>query len=506
MAADPSRSAWPAVPGPVDRESFFAAQRRNRRSAWRLSALSASIVVLMGMPLAAVISPLLYGFAFIAADLLNKLVPTPDIAHLGMTAAGRVMDAIGSPKPLPVGTAVRGAVYLLAPGAILLLLLWLALRARFLGSGVGGVLLSLGAREPRPGDLEESQLVHVVEEMAIAAGVKAPRVRLLDAAAGANAAVVGSSIDDAVVVVSRRLLDELDRDETQAVVGHLVGAAANGDLRAALSLVSVYQALGLAATLLSAPYSRDSRHALRLFAPVLWRRGRADEEAVTALLTRPLRSGDDENDLDRLPQGKFTTFLRSVLVIPFMTAWMSFYMTQAIVTMLAIGPLAALAWRSRRYLADATAVQLTRDPEALARALAHLAREATAIRGAGWASHLFVVWPSGSAGRGGGGDDQPSLGFGGMSFQPTPERRLKRLQRMGALIVDDPAATLRPRVHLSSRARLGFAIALLVLVPLGLLMVWMLLVAAGLLVLVSLAIDGLFFFVLVVGPLHALLR
>ena len=93
-----------------------------------------------------------------------------------------------------------------------------------------------------------------------------------------------------------------------------------------------------------------------------------------------------------------------------------------------------------------------------------------------------------------------------MSFQPTPERRLKRLQRMGALIVDDPAATLRPRVHLSSRARLGFAIALLILVPLGLMMVWMLLVAAGLLVLVSLAIDGMFFFLLVVGPLHALLR
>ena len=254
MAADPSRSAWPAVPGPVDRESFFAAQRRNRRSAWRLSALSALIVVLMGMPLAAVISPLLYGLAFIAADLLNKLVPTPDIAHSGMAAASRVMDAIGSPKPMPVGTAVTGAVYLLAPGAILLLLLWLALRARFLGSGVGGVLLSFGAREPRPGDLEESQLVHVVEEMAIAAGVKPPRVRLLDSAVGANAAVVGSSIDDAVVVVSRRLLDELDRDETQAVVGHLVGAAANGDLRAALSLVSVYQALGLAATLLSAPY------------------------------------------------------------------------------------------------------------------------------------------------------------------------------------------------------------------------------------------------------------
>ena len=46
----------------------------------------------------------------------------------------------------------------------------------------------------------------------------------------ANAAVVGSSPADAVVVVSRRLLDEMDRDETQGVLAHLIASIGNGDL------------------------------------------------------------------------------------------------------------------------------------------------------------------------------------------------------------------------------------------------------------------------------------
>ena len=520
MASEPTRRA---VPGPVDRESFFDAQRRNRRAAWRLSALSGLTVVLMGMPLAAVISPLLYGFLFLGADLLNRVTPTPDLFRLAFTTLDPVMKALDSPRSMPVGTAAGGAVLLLAPGAIALVLLWLALRALFLGGGSGGVVLTLGARAPRPDDSEERQLVNLIAEMAIAAGVPPPRVAVLDAAAtggvgfrgfdgvggvGANAAVVGSSIKDAAVIVSRHLLGELDRDETEAIVGHLIASAANGDLRAALSMVSVYQALGLAATLLSAPFSRTSRADLRRFAGAVWRRrrgGAAAEQAVIQLLTRPLRG--DGDDFDQPDQGKIKGFLRGILVLPFMTAYMSFFLTQALVTLMAVGPLAALAWRSRRYLADATAVQLTRDPDALARALAHLAREATAIPGAGWASHLFVVWPKGSGGDG--SDSEPSMGFGIVSFQPSLERRLRRLQRMGAHLEQaggDPAAALQPRSHLSPNQRLGCALVLLILAPLALLMIGLLLAAAALSVLVSLAIDGLFFFGLVMAPLHALLR
>jgi len=55
----------------------------------------------------------------------------------------------------------------------------------------------------------------------------------------------------------------------------------------------------------------------------------------------------------------------------------------------------ALLWRTRRYLADASAVELTRNPDALARALQRLSEDTTALAGGEWATHLFVVNPKG---------------------------------------------------------------------------------------------------------------
>jgi Zn-dependent protease with chaperone function len=57
----------------------------------------------------------------------------------------------------------------------------------------------------------------------------------------------------------------------------------------------------------------------------------------------------------------------------------------------------ALLWRTRRYLADAGAVEFTRNPDALARALQRLSEDRTTIEGGAWASHLFVVNPQGDS-------------------------------------------------------------------------------------------------------------
>ncbi|MPZ17377.1 MAG: hypothetical protein GEV06_05635 [Luteitalea sp.] len=58
-----------------------------------------------------------------------------------------------------------------------------------------------------------------------------------------------------------------------------------------------------------------------------------------------------------------------------------------------VGPLVMRVWRTRRYLADATAVELTRHPDGLARGLTHLAAEGGVVPGGQWFSHLFVVGP-----------------------------------------------------------------------------------------------------------------
>jgi Zn-dependent protease with chaperone function len=57
----------------------------------------------------------------------------------------------------------------------------------------------------------------------------------------------------------------------------------------------------------------------------------------------------------------------------------------------------ALVWRARRYLADASAVELTRNPDALAGALERLAQDNSAIPGGAWATHLFVINPQGDS-------------------------------------------------------------------------------------------------------------
>jgi Zn-dependent protease with chaperone function len=127
---------------------------------------------------------------------------------------------------------------------VLVLLAWAAVRRLLLRGGVGGLLLGLGAREPRPDDLEEQQLANVLSEMAVAAGVPPPSLRLLDGPS-VSAAAVGSGMSDATVVVSRGMLDRLDRDETQGIIAHLVASIGDSDLAIAHRIVSVYATVSL---------------------------------------------------------------------------------------------------------------------------------------------------------------------------------------------------------------------------------------------------------------------
>ena len=74
-----SPGVTPAIPGPADREQFFAAQARNRRAAWRISALTAFTVALMGPPMSAVTSPLMYAALFVLNDLVALAFPTAGV-------------------------------------------------------------------------------------------------------------------------------------------------------------------------------------------------------------------------------------------------------------------------------------------------------------------------------------------------------------------------------------------------------------------------------------------
>src|SRR5262249_16447235 len=152
---------------------FLDAQRRNRRATWRLSALCVFAALVMGIPLALIITPLLYAVALIAADVINIFSPLPAwfwaqanaVPHFGMVALNWLLQH----KPADPQALAIGAAVMLLPGTIFSLLLWLGVNALFGRACVGGALLALNAREPNQSDLKELQLADVVQELAIAA-------------------------------------------------------------------------------------------------------------------------------------------------------------------------------------------------------------------------------------------------------------------------------------------------------------------------------------------------
>jgi Zn-dependent protease with chaperone function len=86
-------------------------------------------------------------------------------------------------------------------------------------------------------DEAERMLLNVVEEMAIAAGMSVPEVYLLDNETGINAFAAGYTANDAVIGITRGSLDQLTRDELQGVIGHEFSHILNGDMRMNINLM-----------------------------------------------------------------------------------------------------------------------------------------------------------------------------------------------------------------------------------------------------------------------------
>ncbi len=111
----------------------------------------------------------------------------------------------------------------------------------------GGVIIAqgLGGREldPDTRDAEERMLLNVVEEMAIAAGLPVPTVCLLDRESGMNAFTAGNTVDDAVIGVTKGCLEKLTRDELQGIMAHQFSHILRGDMSLNLRIVGVLHGL-----------------------------------------------------------------------------------------------------------------------------------------------------------------------------------------------------------------------------------------------------------------------
>jgi Zn-dependent protease with chaperone function len=420
---------------------FFDEQRRNRRASWRFSAFAVVAVLLSGLPLCLLLSPLLIALTVVIAHVIDVIVPIPLNVWTSLERIARAVphawrmlrgDESAAPVPWALVTAV-----LVVPGAALMLGAWLWIRSLFRHAGAGGALRRFGARPPRRDVVEELQIINIIEELAVAAGVPPLQVMLIDSPA-VNAVAVGRTVDDATILVSRGLLD-IDRDARQAILAHIVGSVGNGDLKIASILLSVFQTWGLVALLLDAPFGPRARRAIGLFVMAsrnAWR-SQGDRLAAAYMLDRLMDGAgltfDDLTEHTTATERSGTPWHGLFVDVPlYLTMGIGSIAAKAAIatfTLLGLGPWVARMWRARRRLADATAVQLTRNPDALARAVREMESRNVAVEGGEPVSFLFPFWTRWSS------DAPPRDDVTGyvVGMHLELDQRLASLQALGAL-------------------------------------------------------------------------
>jgi Zn-dependent protease with chaperone function len=221
-----------------------------------------------------------------------------------------------------------------------------------LARGGSYVCESLGARrvDPTTRSRLERRLLNVVEEMAIASGVPLPAVHVLDGEPGINAFAAGYEIDRAAIAVTHGALENLDRDELQAVVAHEFSHILNGDMRLNTRLIAALHGI-LALTIVG--------RALRyLIFPRKSVSGASSGGIWSSSSGSRVRSASN-----RKGSGNAAALILAVLVV--------------VVLITVIGAIGAFfarliqaaVCRQRELLADAAAVQFTRQPDKVASAL-----------------------------------------------------------------------------------------------------------------------------------------
>ncbi len=144
-------------------------------------------------------------------------------------------------QPHPFSHWFQAGPWLPVTALVLIVILGAMLKRAWELRGGGEAVAEMMGAEPLVPNDEEPELrrfVNVVEEMAIASGMPVPKLYLLEEP-GINAFVAGLRPEQAVMVVTRGALEQLDRDELQGVVGHEFSHILHGDMRINLRLISL---------------------------------------------------------------------------------------------------------------------------------------------------------------------------------------------------------------------------------------------------------------------------
>jgi Zn-dependent protease with chaperone function len=138
-------------------------------------------------------------------------------------------------------SSILGAVIALTAFTLLLIAGGMITKTLRLRQGGAAVAASVGAVpvDPTTSDPQLRRLVNIVEEMALASGVPAPRLFVMPQEPGINAFAAGFTAADAAITVTNGALSQLNRDELQGVIGHEFSHILNGDMRLNIRLIGL---------------------------------------------------------------------------------------------------------------------------------------------------------------------------------------------------------------------------------------------------------------------------
>ncbi|NUP88476.1 MAG: M48 family metallopeptidase [Candidatus Sumerlaeia bacterium] len=296
--------------------------------------------------------------ALLAAYFLAAVVAIVLTVHLavaGVLSAANSQPGAGYRRwlldPQVLLATLIPAVALIALGSLV--------KIAMLGRGGRAVAEMLGGRliPSDTADPDERRVINVVEEMAIASGIQPPPVYVMDEESSINAFAAGFRPGDAVIGVSRGAIELLSREELQGVVAHEYSHILNGDMRLNVRLIGLLHGILLLGLI--------GQTVLRGLSRGRWR----------------VSSGRGRN------QGGAAGVIVVIIAIS--------------VALTAIGYIGVLFGRlikaaisrQREFLADASAVQFTRDPSGISGALKKIGGLLEHARlktpNAEQASHLF---------------------------------------------------------------------------------------------------------------------
>ncbi|MDB5349547.1 MAG: Zn-dependent protease with chaperone function [Planctomycetota bacterium] len=235
-----------------------------------------------------------------------------------------------SARPIPSFDPVRLAV--VATVTTTVILLGSLFKILSLREGGAAVARTLGGRlvEGNTTDPAERRLLNIVEEMALASGTPVPPVYIMDDERGINAFAAGFSSGDAVIGVTRGSLHHLNRDQLQGMIAHEFSHILNGDMRLDLKLLGILHGILL----------------LAILGQILMR-----------MASYGGSSSRSNSSSDKKDNG--AAFFLAGLAL-YVIGYLGVFFGRLIKSAVS---------RQREFLADASAVQFTRNPEGIAGAL-----------------------------------------------------------------------------------------------------------------------------------------